>query len=592
MIRSGGRAILHSTISRGEQHQLISQTRCKFQLSNMSGKHFEKTVFAEVTLTKNGIAKDLYDGTVMADSKAIYVGSTGNWKFSWKHVEEVTFEENRSLTIKNIKDETFECYDADPLTFQPFFELVQKQWSKQQGKLEPVTSTSTRRPNKVRGTYGRSGKSSLPRPRVNTTYFYSDDEKETTRESTDILPSHEVDDASIRDENVPGDETQREKHTGTKRRLQRKGQAHDEDSDDDVFDGSALTTPVAQRVVSPANATPQQSEAPADPVPLKKGNATITRFFGPANGAKTTVKTKTQRAVTPTKTGTTLSLSVTPTRRPLKRDTEWLTSPRSTPRSKQARSCFFNDDDNSDIESISATPPPKNIRSGLFSDKKRTTDDRDSIESTPPKHGLKQFNVKLPPKQPRRAFQSQATPLRASPKRSLADSALAFSSCSPKRPIINPYKAKPREDAVPRYPFPGLRNLGNTCYLNSSLQMLYSVPTFVDSLAGKGGNLAKSIVSVWADLKDMSSLRATDPTAVKKAMDAVTDKFVGYEQRDAHEFLSDLVDRVHDELEEGRKESGATEDASPLPTDEFFRMNVQVCLTCDSCGYARYAKPF
>jgi ubiquitin C-terminal hydrolase len=97
---------------------------------------------------------------------------------------------------------------------------------------------------------------------------------------------------------------------------------------------------------------------------------------------------------------------------------------------------------------------------------------------------------------------------------------------------------------------------------------------------------------VWDDLKDTSSLRATNPIAVKKAMDAITDKFVGYEQRDAHEFLSDLVDRVHDELEEETKESGATEDASPLPTDEFFRMNVQVCLTCDSCGYTRYAKPF
>ena len=85
---------------------------------------------------------------------------------------------------------------------------------------------------------------------------------------------------------------------------------------------------------------------------------------------------------------------------------------------------------------------------------------------------------------------------------------------------------------------------------------------------------------------------AANPSIVKKAIDAVTDKFEGYQQRDAHEFLSDLVDRVHDELEEEQKEKGieTTDTTPPFPTDEYFRMNVQVCLTCDSCGYARYVQ--
>lgn len=109
---------------------------------------------------------------------------------------------------------------------------------------------------------------------------------------------------------------------------------------------------------------------------------------------------------------------------------------------------------------------------------------------------------------------------------------------------------------------------------------------------------------------------------------------------DAHEFLSDLVDYLHDELaaplmppaeepastqtteanatteagEDGRTsrlenkdpneewkekedkdtaaktETSATEvqhDHGVLPTDEFFHLNVRVCLTCDSCGYSR-----
>ena len=96
---------------------------------------------------------------------------------------------------------------------------------------------------------------------------------------------------------------------------------------------------------------------------------------------------------------------------------------------------------------------------------------------------------------------------------------------------------------------------------------------------------------------------------------------------DAHEFLSDLVDYLHDELaaplmppaeeiaitqtteastttkageggrtsrlenkdpnEEGKEKEDKGADHGVLPTDEFFHLNVRVCLTCDSCGYSR-----
>ena len=113
------------------------------------------------------------------------------------------------------------------------------------------------------------------------------------------------------------------------------------------------------------------------------------------------------------------------------------------------------------------------------------------------------------------------------------------------------------------------------------------------------------------------------------------------EQRDAHEFLSDLVDFLHDELTASKstpplppREEKKVDDAgvssihdrfSPnenrhpnkvdgkvgagkistikhcfpsttttmtgnhgdLPTDEYYHLNVRVCLKCDSCGYER-----
>lgn len=72
-------------------------------------------------------------------------------------------------------------------------------------------------------------------------------------------------------------------------------------------------------------------------------------------------------------------------------------------------------------------------------------------------------------------------------------------------------------------------------------------------------------------------------------MDQVSDKFEGYEQRDAHEFLSDLLDSIHEELNQKEDEKEAKEDSSSklLPTDKYFHLNVKVCLTCDNCGYSR-----
>ena len=113
-----------------------------------------------------------------------------------------------------------------------------------------------------------------------------------------------------------------------------------------------------------------------------------------------------------------------------------------------------------------------------------------------------------------------------------------------------------------------------------------------------------------------------------------------YEQRDSHEFLSDLVDFLHDELAAsptppdtaavvaassgstiGGRVSSPKENENPnvaegklvgelengivgdqhcastsivkndrailLPTDKYFQLNVRVCLECDSCGYSR-----
>ena len=224
---------------------------------------------------------------------------------------------------------------------------------------------------------------------------------------------------------------------------------------------------------------------------------------------------------------------------------------------------------------------------------------------------------------------------------------------------------RPLEPIPPSKPsIAGIQNLGNTCYLSASLQNLFSIPNFLRDLykvyelegTKKDMPLTKALLEIAVVIEaipadqmpeidgnvaasKLSTNKAANPSALKKQMDLLTDKFVGYEQRDAHEFLSDLVDYLHEELVAKEKKDGAEgkdisdkdksaadedasssdkenddsvsaevnstpekkndvgdavdakKDMSPAsavpPTDDYFHLKVRVCLECDSCKYSR-----
>jgi len=131
-------------------------------------------------------------------------------------------------------------------------------------------------------------------------------------------------------------------------------------------------------------------------------------------------------------------------------------------------------------------------------------------------------------------------------------------------------RIEPVSDTVMSAPPPvqkchgGLNNLGNTCYMNSALQMLASLDNYVDRIRDFkvpeiyekqiDTTLRDAFLDVIGALAKGETVR---PERLKEAMDNRSTLFVGYDQEDAHEFLStllDLLDEDYQKIEKMRKE--------------------------------------
>ncbi|KAL6471083.1 hypothetical protein MHYP_G00197330 [Metynnis hypsauchen] len=163
----------------------------------------------------------------------------------------------------------------------------------------------------------------------------------------------------------------------------------------------------------------------------------------------------------------------------------------------------------------------------------------------------------------------------------------------------------------------GLKNLGNTCFMNSILQCLSNAHSLRDYCLHNSHRrdlnnnnrtntalmeeFAKLIQTMWTS----SGSEAVSPSEFKTQIQRYAPRFVGYNQQDAQEFLRFLLDGLHNEVNRVTvRPRATTEDFDHLPDEEkgkkmwskyleredskivdLFVGQLKSSLTCTECGY-------
>ncbi|XP_058890948.1 ubiquitin carboxyl-terminal hydrolase 33-like isoform X5 [Acipenser ruthenus] len=164
----------------------------------------------------------------------------------------------------------------------------------------------------------------------------------------------------------------------------------------------------------------------------------------------------------------------------------------------------------------------------------------------------------------------------------------------PQAAVFDDLDTEMEEDEFRTRGLTGLKNIGNTCYMNAALQALSNCPPLTQFFVDCGGlvrtdkkpALCKSYQKLVSDIWHKNRPGYVVPTNLFQGIKAVNPMFRGYSQQDSQEFLRCLMDQLHEELKEGQ---GELDEGPPaISMDENMEEDKSQSdndfQSCESCG--------
>ncbi|KAF1765351.1 hypothetical protein GCK72_005303 [Caenorhabditis remanei] len=147
-------------------------------------------------------------------------------------------------------------------------------------------------------------------------------------------------------------------------------------------------------------------------------------------------------------------------------------------------------------------------------------------------------------------------------------SAAVITSSSVYKPTakVSPYEEDREKVCIVEQGHTGLRNIGNTCFMNAILQMLvnnielrefflrdhYQSEINESNPLGSEGRLARAFADFMHQMWS-GRHKAIEPIQIKNIVAEKASQFANFAQHDAHEFLSFLLDGLHEDVNRVKK---------------------------------------